>query len=324
MFVLLLLTECMSQVISYPPYPASQQIFPPECNGQSQFPSSELATLKNYYDANRPIDPCEPRPLATRPAIGQQVYLQDPLNFCIVLPNPYAKSIADIYNSGNKPTIVQGEGYLQSYCLGSYLTPGAWPLPTGAIKSARVLTGRINNQNYIQISGKMNCDALNMNCVSADYSDGGQYDTAPYINFGKSPFSGVDTSKNVNMPVYNMQAGNGIFCMRVCEAGPSGGMQLEDPCNVKNDTAGCHYTMNITTFELEGFEMGGRLYPTPPQVPDRTLYQVTTASNGNSAAATGITTSGTAGESSGTNSNDKKNSATKASSFFMSVLALLL
>ena len=67
------------------------------------------------------------------------------------------------------------------------------------------------------------------------------------------------------MPVYNMQAGNGIFCMRVCEAGPSGGMQSEDPCNVKLDTAGCFRTMNNPSF-APGFDMDGRTFPTPPQI----------------------------------------------------------
>jgi hypothetical protein len=67
------------------------------------------------------------------------------------------------------------------------------------------------------------------------------------------------------MTVYNMQAGNGIFCMRVCEAGPSGGMQLEDPCNVKMDTQGCFATMNNPSFE-PGFDMDGKTFPAPPQI----------------------------------------------------------
>ena len=38
--------------------------------------------------------------------------------------------------------------------------------------------------------------------------------------------------------------------MRVCEAG----VQQEDPCNVKDDTKGCQYTMGVTTFNVPGFD----------------------------------------------------------------------
>ena len=38
--------------------------------------------------------------------------------------------------------------------------------------------------------------------------------------------------------------------MRVCEAG----IEQDDPCNVKDDTKGCFYTMNITTFYVPGFD----------------------------------------------------------------------
>lgn len=41
---------------------------------------------------------------------------------------------------------------------------------------------------------------------------------------------------------YVSQAGDGIFCMRICQAG----QQKEDPCNVKDDTAGCTKTMGVT------------------------------------------------------------------------------
>ena len=139
--------------------------------------------------------------------------------------------------------------------------------------------------------------------MSSDYSDGGQYDTAPYFNFGKSPYSGVDTSKNPNMPVFNMQAGNGIFCMRVCEAGPSGGMQSEDPCNVKLDTAGCFVTMNNPSF-APGFVMEGRVFDTPQQLPQspssRTTTQATGSGRGSSTSSkpSSKPTTGTGGSSS--------------------------
>ena len=38
--------------------------------------------------------------------------------------------------------------------------------------------------------------------------------------------------------------------MRICEVGS----QQEDPCNVKDDTKGCQYTMGITTFNTPGFD----------------------------------------------------------------------
>ena len=41
-----------------------------------------------------------------------------------------------------------------------------------------------------------------------------------------------------------------IFCMRICEKGD----QIPDPCNVKDDTRGCFYTMGITSFNVAGFD----------------------------------------------------------------------
>ncbi|KAJ3336311.1 hypothetical protein HDU91_001827, partial [Kappamyces sp. JEL0680] len=68
------------------------------------------------------------------------------------------------------------------------------------------------------------------------------YDSVGYVNCGKEPYSGVDASKHPGMIEYVEQAGDGIFCMRICEAG----QQIGDPCNVKNDTAGCTATMGVT------------------------------------------------------------------------------
>jgi hypothetical protein len=56
-----------------------------------------------------------------------------------------------------------------------------------------------------------------------------------YRYCGKSPYSGVDASKHPGYPSYNEQAGNGIFCMRICQ----GGLGTGDACTAKLDTAGC-------------------------------------------------------------------------------------
>ena len=39
--------------------------------------------------------------------------------------------------------------------------------------------------------------------------------------------------------------------MRICEAG----LEQNDPCNVKDDTKGCVFTMGITTFNKPGFTL---------------------------------------------------------------------
>ncbi|KAJ3143853.1 hypothetical protein HK101_003007 [Irineochytrium annulatum] len=119
------------------------------------------------------------------PVKGQQVYIKDSTNFCINLPNPqdpYLKG--QFYDQGFAPSIVQGEGFVQSYCMGSYLSPGAKPMPAGGVTAAHVITGRLD------------CGALNINCVGSymgAYDDGGQYDNVGYINCGKEPYS-VKTS----------------------------------------------------------------------------------------------------------------------------------
>jgi hypothetical protein len=80
------------------------------------------------------------------------------------------------YSKGLKPTIVQAEGYVRAFCSGEYKTPGALSLPKGGITSANVLQGTYpNGKDYMQISGFMNCDALNINCGTGLYDDGGQY-----------------------------------------------------------------------------------------------------------------------------------------------------
>jgi hypothetical protein len=130
-------------------------------------------------------------------------------------------------------------------------------MPLGGIKSAHVKTGMTKNgKSYIEIYGQLDCTALGINCVGTApgaFDSSGQYDTAPFINCGKAPYSGVDQSKNPGKPDYNMQAGDYIFCQRICEPG----QQLDDPCNVKSDTAGCFKTMGITPSEMyaAGFDV---------------------------------------------------------------------
>ncbi|KAJ3037299.1 hypothetical protein HDV00_001794 [Rhizophlyctis rosea] len=210
----------------------------------SNVPNATLCEQKNW-NLGGAVDPnAPPQPW---PVSGQQVYIQDDLNFCINLPNsddPYLKYY--YYSRGQAPTIVEAEGYVQSFCMGNYLAPGAKAMPVGGITAAHVEdhTNNPTGQKYIQITGRMNCTALNINCIGTApgaYDDGGQFDDVPYNNCGKEPYSGPDASKMSNLNHYVEQAGDGIFCMRICD----GDQQLGSPCNVKNDTAGCFATMNM-------------------------------------------------------------------------------
>ena len=227
--------------------------YPPGCS-EATYPDENVCKEKNFFLGTDAKDKCAP--LGPVPVSGEQVFIQDAANFCLNLPDPdspYLKNF--VYAGGRLPTILDGEGHVRSFCMGSYLTPGALPMPAGGIRSAHVIKGvSKNGKKYIQISGTMDCAALGINCTASApdaYDDGGQYDTAPFINCGKEPYSGVDASKHPGMPEYVEQAGNGLFCMRVCEAGT----QQNDPCNVKDDTKGCQYTMGITTFNTPGFDV---------------------------------------------------------------------
>jgi hypothetical protein len=214
--------------------------YPPGCTGPA-FPDSNVCLAMNWDLGAEAVDKCAP--LGPYPVSGQQVYIQDPLNFCIMLPDPDSEYLKqNYYSKGLKPTIVQAEGYVRAFCSGEYKTPGALSLPKGGITSANVLQGTYpNGKDYMQISGFMNCDALNINCGTGLYDDGGQYDAVTYRNCGKEPYSGVDGSKHSKFPEYIEQAGNGQYCMRVCVKG----QQESDPCNVKWDTKGCAETMNL-------------------------------------------------------------------------------
>ncbi|KAJ3017737.1 UNVERIFIED_CONTAM: hypothetical protein HDU68_011499 [Siphonaria sp. JEL0065] len=191
------------------------------------------------WDRGNVVDPNAPP--GPYPVAGQQVYIKDNWNFCINLPNPDDPTMKQLYyDKGLKPTVVQAEGYVRSFCVGES-TPGSLPMPVGAITSAHVIKNYTSEgKHYMQITGHMNCDVLNINCQG---DNGGQYDSVPYRNCGKEPYSGVDTKLNPTFENYVEQAGDGIFCMRTCQ----GGLQLDDPCNVKNDTAGCEATMGFNT-----------------------------------------------------------------------------
>jgi hypothetical protein len=121
------------------------------------------------------VDPCAP--LDPSPVSGQQVYIQDPLNFCMILPDPNSPTLKRwYYDQGRLPTIVAGEGYVQSFCTGDYMTPGAMRMPLGSIRSAHVIRAiHPNGKRYIEISGTMDCDYLNINCTASApgaYDDG--------------------------------------------------------------------------------------------------------------------------------------------------------
>ncbi|KAJ3357011.1 hypothetical protein HDU83_009181 [Entophlyctis luteolus] len=191
------------------------------------------------------------------------VYIKDEVNFCINLPNPNSTVLKNnYYLKGLLPTIVQAEGYVQSYCYGSYLPNASLPLPEGAIRSAHVLKNTtVSGLGYYQVHGVMDCDILQINCTQSypgAYDDGGQCekttfcapkivpyvllskdDDGAYSSCGKEPYSGVDTTTNGNpgfphyveqvcfirvFPVFPdvVKAGDSTFCMRVCESTAQG------------------------------------------------------------------------------------------------------
>jgi hypothetical protein len=186
---------------------------PPGCF-EPTHPDSNECERKNWYLGPDVKDSCAP--VGPYPVSGQQVYIQDAVNFCLNLPDPQSPWLLSmVYAGGRLPTFLQGEGFLQSYCMGSYLAPGALPLPAGGIRSAHVIKGvSLGGKSYIQISGTMDCGALGMNCTASfpgAYDDGGQYDNVPFINCGKAPYSGVDASAHPRMIDYVEQGGNGTY-----------------------------------------------------------------------------------------------------------------
>ncbi|KAJ3011675.1 UNVERIFIED_CONTAM: hypothetical protein HDU68_001581 [Siphonaria sp. JEL0065] len=229
----------------------TQSGLPQGCVGS--FPNITMCREKHWYLGEENPDRC--KPLAPAPVPGEQVYIKDSTNFCINLPNPNSIYLQNnYYLKGQFPTIVQAEGFVQSYCMGDYLPPGALKLPVGAIRSAHVRKNfTVTGSYYYQIHGVMDCNALNINCTQSSpgaYDDGGQYDNGPFISCGKEPYSGVDNSTNGNFGFkeYVEMAGDGQFCMRVCEPGT---MTTGGVCDVTHDTEGCYKFMNVSF--TEGF-----------------------------------------------------------------------
>ncbi|KAI9318323.1 hypothetical protein DFJ73DRAFT_803588 [Zopfochytrium polystomum] len=215
---------------------------------------------------NSGSDPCKPpdSSLSSGILLNQMVYIKDPENFCILLPNNQSKYLTHWYYGGNgnsnPPSIVQAEGFVQSFCAGSYMPSKSRAMPSGGIRSAHVVVNfTTTGARFIQISGTMDCGVLNINCQQSSpgaYDDGGQYDTSTYAQCGKEPYSGPDpSSPNPNTPFaafnqYVEKAGDGIYCMRVCE-GPDSSYDLGDPlgghartlapCDSSQDTQGCEF-----------------------------------------------------------------------------------
>ena len=142
---------------------AQQPSYPPGCE-EATFPNSDECYEKNWFLGYDAKDRCAP--LGSIPVRGQQVYIQDPLNFCMLLPDdnsPYLKR--EYYSKNRLPTILAGEGYAQSRCMGSYRTPGAFEMKPGAIRSAHVSFGTISGKTYVQIYGTLDCTAAEIDCV---------------------------------------------------------------------------------------------------------------------------------------------------------------
>lgn len=113
------------------------------------------------------------------------MYIQDAVNFCLLLPDPNSPTLKNIvYSQGRLPTILDGEGYAQAYCMGDHFTPGAFPMPKGGIRSAHVIKGvSKSGKRYIEISGTMDCGALGINCTaSAPGAYDGKFPLLPILN----------------------------------------------------------------------------------------------------------------------------------------------
>lgn len=100
---------------------SSERVYPAGCVGPS-FPGNVLVTKdeKKCAETNWNLgipDKCAPK--GPYPVTNEQVYIQDPNNFCMLLPDPASPVLkAKYYNLGKLPTIVAGEGYVQSFCVG--------------------------------------------------------------------------------------------------------------------------------------------------------------------------------------------------------------
>ncbi|KAJ3399755.1 hypothetical protein CcCBS67573_g02669 [Chytriomyces confervae] len=232
---LLVLTNTLVAMAQFKAGGPTQPGLPAGCLGS--FPNMTQCKANDWFIGEP--DPCKPSQI---PLPGQQVYIQDAVNFCINMPDPQSLFLQSLFYSQNiLPTFVQAEGYVRARCMGSYIAPGAIPLPVGAIRTAHV----VRTATYMQIHGKMDCAAMGISCeMSAPgaYDDGGQYDDVGFSHCGKEPYSGVDNSKHPGWPHYVEMGGNSEYCMRVCAAGTqdSGGA-----CDVRLDTAGCTKLMGV-------------------------------------------------------------------------------
>ncbi|KAJ3232371.1 hypothetical protein HDU81_003009 [Chytriomyces hyalinus] len=232
---LLVLINALVATAQFRPGGPTQPGLPDGCLGS--FPNMTQCKANNWFIGEP--DPCKPTQI---PLPGQQVYIQDAVNFCINMPDPQSLFLQSLFYSQNTvPTFVQAEGYVRARCMGSYIPPGAIPLAAGAIRTAHV----VRTATYMQIHGNMDCAAMGISCEMSSpgaYDDGGQYDDVGFAHCGKEPYSGVDNVKHPGWPHYVEMGGNGEYCMRVCAPGTqdSGGA-----CDVRLDTAGCTALMGV-------------------------------------------------------------------------------
>ncbi|ORY50788.1 hypothetical protein BCR33DRAFT_712771 [Rhizoclosmatium globosum] len=245
--MLSLVVLASAALAQYTPGGPTQAGLPAGCVGS--YPDIPRCQANNWYIPD--ADPCYP--LTTVPMPGAGVSRCD--EFLHQLPNPNSIVMQNnYYNQSKLPTIVQAEGYVQSFCMGDYLPPGSLPLAKYGVRSAAVIKSFVPGSSYFQIAGTLDCARLGINCTMSApgaYDDGGQYDNGGYAHCGKEPYSGVDSSAKGNAGFVNYveMAGNGLFCMRVCEAGT---MVAGGVCDVTRDTAGCAAVMGVSSFGNDG------------------------------------------------------------------------
>ncbi|KAJ3112223.1 hypothetical protein HK100_002420, partial [Physocladia obscura] len=179
--------------------------------------------------------------------------------------------ISEYYSKDKLPGIADAEGLgLQSFCVGSFLPPGALPMPANAITSAHVVKDFSDaSDQYYEVTGSMDCEAAGIDCTQ----DGGQYDNMPC---GSAPNSGVDASAiaGTDLISYVMMAGDGTYCIRVC----SGGLAQGDSCNAHADTRGCAFIMPDFN-PGPGFSFEDRTAGTPSSASYATTDSPSTASS---------------------------------------------
>ncbi|KAJ3117262.1 hypothetical protein HK100_000861 [Physocladia obscura] len=322
-YLSVLAAAVLAQVTSNPC--VTQTGLPTCCVGS--YPNLTACTVDNYYIST--ADPCIPLNYTTGTAVvGQRVYIQDELQ------NNY-------YLKGLYPTIVQAEGYVQSYCYGSYLPEGSLALPWGGVRSAQVIKNyTVTGSEYYQIAGSLDCDLLKINCTMSApnaYDDGGQCkfddidrslglqtliffsdDNVAYSSCGKEPYSGVDpTSKGNGLTNYVEQAGDYEFCMRTCEAGTAGSGGV---CDVTQDTAGCYKFMGVNFNLITGFSYIDASNPTVTSTVSVSLPATTKTATGTANA--GVTA--TAGTGTATTAKSSSLTATASVGFVVSLIVFFM